>query len=177
MLDTSLFSSELGFKLSLKDSAVQAERQSKLHQMRVNRNEDLITIIEKNSAKSGIKEKLRLEIQLMSHELDTVVTTNNAKSVVKNALSAGYRAVESAELADSFEKYEAVIIGRGYKKGDFDAEGLPNDPVRQFIQSRKTSLRNSRSSPECSPTEDLYFEARQKLMDSLDKEYRQIQGA
>ena len=135
MLDTSLFSSELGFKLSLKDSAVQAERQSKLHQMRVNRNEDLITIIEKNSAKSGIKEKLRLEIQLMSHELDTVVTTNNAKSVVKNALSAGYRAVESAELADSFEKYEAVIIGRGYKKGDFDAEGLPNDPVRQFIQA------------------------------------------
>ncbi len=41
MSDASLFNQDLGFKLSLKDSAVQAERQSKLHQMRVNRNEDL----------------------------------------------------------------------------------------------------------------------------------------
>ena len=159
MSDASLFNQDLGFKLSLKDSAVQAERQSKLHQMRVNRNEDLISIIEGAAAKNGIKEKLQLEIQLMSHELDTVVTTDNAKNVVKNALSVAYRAVEAAELSSSFEKYEAVIIGRGYRKGDFDAEGLPNDPVRQFIQSRNTSLRNSRSSPECSPTEDLYFEA------------------
>ena len=166
---------DVGLQLSFKDNDILAERQTKDHKLRALRNKTLISFIEKTSSQSGIKEKLQLEIQFMSHELDTLVTTNNAKNVVKNALSAAYRAVEAAELSASFEKYEAVIIGRGYRKGDFDAEGLPNDPVRQFIQSRKTSLRNSRSSPECSPTEDLYFEARQKLMDSLDKEYRQIQ--
>ena len=175
MTDQTSLDRYIGLQLSFKDSALLAERQTKTHKQRSMRNEKLISFIEKTSAKSGIKAKLQLEIQLMSHELDTVVTTDNAKNVVKNALSAGYRAVEAVELASSFEKYEGVIIGRGYRKGDFDAEGLPNDPVRQFIQSRKTSLRNSRSSPECSPTEDLYFEARQKLMDSLDKEYRQIQ--
>lgn len=127
------------------------------------------------SSNWSIKRKLQSELIAMTNSL-SIGSINKTPEALKNAkvgVARAKRAIDIIDYAEKYETYEAVIKSMNDKQ--FDAKGLPKDPVRVFIASQKAILRNNISSELCSDSERSLFKARIKNLDALEKEYKSIQ--
>ncbi len=77
------------------------------------------------------------------------------------------------KLAQNYTTYEDAI--NFASDTQFDAKGLPKDPLRVFISTQKSALYKELANISCSKDDEKIFKARIENLESLEKAYKVIQ--
>lgn len=165
----------IDYGLSSRENHLRNLRKTKEMQILSAQNKSLAVKFLNMAERGSMFEKLNSEISAMICTLGTG-SDNRTKEARQNAtvgMSRAKRAVNVLSYSNKYEPYEFVINSTADK--NFDSKGLPQAPVRVFIASQKTVLRNNISSEICSQSDKEVFAARIVCLNAFEKEYKALQ--
>ena len=163
------------YGLSSRENHLRNLRKTAEMQLLSTQNRALANKFKNMSEHGSMFDKLNSEISAMVCTLG-MGSDNRTKEARQNAavgMSRAKRAVNVLNYSKKYETYEFVINSTADK--NFDSKGLPQDPVRAFIASQKTVLRNNISSEMCSQSDKEVFAARILCLNTFEKEYKAVQ--